>query len=68
MLPGPPVAELLGSADTKAPVQAEVGIDPATHQIRSVVLTGPFFSATQPSTFTLTLSKYGESVTVSAPG
>jgi LppX_LprAFG lipoprotein len=66
-LPGAPVAALLGSADAKAPVQAEIGIDPGTHQIRSVVLTGPFFSATQNSTFTLTLSKYGESVTVRAP-
>jgi lipoprotein LprG len=65
-LPGPPVAALLGSADSKAPIDAELGIDPSTHQIRSVVLTGPFFSA-QPSTFTLTLSKYGEHVNVSAP-
>ncbi|BEP16277.1 hypothetical protein acdb102_45880 [Acidothermaceae bacterium B102] len=68
VLPGGPVASLLGSADAKAPVTAELGIEPTSHQIRSVVLTGPFFSATQPSTFTLTLSKYGESVTVSAPG
>jgi LppX_LprAFG lipoprotein len=67
-LPGPPVAALLGSADSKAPVAAELGIDPATHQIRSVVLTGPFFSTQQPSTFTLTLSRYGESIHVSAPG
>jgi lipoprotein LprG len=67
-LPGPPVAALLGSADSKAPIAAELGIDPGSHEIRSVVLTGPFFSATQPSTFTLTLSKYGESVKVSAPG
>ena len=67
-LPGPPVAALLGSADSAAPVSAELGIDPTSHQIRSVVLTGPFFSKQQPSTFTLTLSKYGESVHVSAPG
>lgn len=68
VLPGGPVASLLGSADAQAPVTAEVGIEPTSHQIRSVVLTGPFFSATKPSTFTLTLSRYGESVTVSAPG
>ncbi len=68
VLPGAPVAALLGSADAKAPVTAELGIEPASHQIRSVVLTGPFFDAKQQSTFTLTLSKYGESVAVSAPG
>lgn len=66
-LPGPQVAQLLGSADSKAPVDAEIGIDPSSHQIRSVVLTGPFFSSTQRSTFTLTLSSYGESVQVRAP-
>ncbi|MDX6228204.1 MAG: lipoprotein LprG [Frankiales bacterium] len=66
-LPGAPVAQLLGSADSKAPVDADIGIDPASHQIRSVVLTGPFFSAGQRSTFTLTLSRYGESVEVRAP-
>jgi LppX_LprAFG lipoprotein len=68
VLPGAPVAVLLGSADAKAPVTAELGIEPTSHQVRSVVLTGPFFSATEQSTFTLTLSKYGESVTVRAPG
>jgi lipoprotein LprG len=68
VLPGPAVAALLGSADSKAPVTAVVGVEPGSLQVRSVVLTGPFFSATQPSTFTLTLSKYGENVTVSAPG
>jgi lipoprotein LprG len=67
-LPGPPVARLLGSADSTTAVAAEIGIERASHQIRSVVLTGPFFSAKQPSTFTLTLSKYGESVAVRAPG
>jgi hypothetical protein len=68
LLPGPPVANLLGSADASKPVSAELSIDPASHQIRRVVLSGPFFSTSQPSTFTLTLSKYGESVTVRAPG
>jgi hypothetical protein len=68
VLPGPPVASLLGSADSTAPVTADLGIEPASHEIRSVVLTGPFFSAKQPSTFTLTLSKYGETVTIRAPG
>ena len=67
-LPGPVVARLLTSADESRPVSAEIGIDPTTAQIRQVVLTGPFFSKTTPSTYTLTLSKYGESVTIRAPG
>ena len=35
VLPGAPVAHLLGSADASKPVDAELGIDPTTHQVRS---------------------------------
>lgn len=66
-LPGPLVASLLVSADPSRPVTATFGIDPGTHQLRRVVLTGPFFSKTTASTFTVVLDSYGENVTVTPP-
>jgi hypothetical protein len=66
-LPGAAVGALLGSADPSQPVQAQFGIEPTNHEIRSAVITGPFYSKTQNSTFTLTLSNYGETVLISAP-
>ena len=66
-LPGAAVAKLLTSADPAQPVTATFGIDPNSDQMRRVVLTGPFFSRTNPSTFTLILDNYGENVTVTQP-
>ena len=64
---GPAVAALLTSASPGTPIPATVGVDASTHQLRRVTLTGPFFSATQNSTFTVVLSSYGENVTVTPP-
>lgn len=66
-IPGARVAALLTSADPSKPVMATVGVDAATHQLRRVVLVGPFFSTTQSSTFTVVLTNYGENVSVTPP-
>lgn len=66
-LPGAQVAALLTSADKSKPVQGRIGIDSGNHQIRRVVLTGPFFEAGKDSTFTLVLDSYGENVTITPP-
>ena len=58
---------LLTSAAPSRPVAATVGVDASTHQLRRVSMVGPFFSATQDSTFTVVLSNYGENVTVTPP-
>jgi lipoprotein LprG len=66
-LPGDRVAALLTSADKTQSVQGVIGIDVDNHQIRRVVLTGPFFDKSQKSTFTLILDKYGENVAITPP-
>lgn len=66
-LPGDRVAALLTSADKSQPVTGRIGIAVGTHQIRRVVLTGPFFDATHTSTYTLVLDNYGENVSITPP-
>jgi hypothetical protein len=66
-LPGSLVDDLLTSADPAKPVQAKLFITTSTHQLRRVVLTGPFFEKTQDSTFNLLLDQYGTPVTITAP-
>lgn len=66
-IPGTLVAKLLTSADASQSVQATVGVDASTHQLRRVALVGPFFDKTHPSTFTVVLDKYGENVTITPP-
>jgi LppX_LprAFG lipoprotein len=66
-LPGAAVAALLTSANSSKSVAATFGIDTSTHQLRRVVLTGPFVSASSNSTYTLVLTNYGENVTVTPP-
>jgi hypothetical protein len=66
-LPGRPVAALLTSADPLKEVQGRVGLVPGSHQVRRVVLTGPFFETSQSSTFTLILDRYGETVQITPP-
>lgn len=66
-LPGAQVAALLTSADKSQAVQGRIGIDASNHQIRRVVLTGPFFQKGRDSTFTLVLDSYGENVTITPP-
>lgn len=66
-LPGRAVAALLTSADPSKNVAATFGIDTSTNQLRRVVLTGPFISASTDTTYTLVLTNYGENVTVTPP-
>ena len=66
-LPGPEVAALLTSAAPSQDVSAHIGITTAGHAVRRVVLTGPFFDPHKPSTYTLLLDRYGESVAVTPP-
>jgi lipoprotein LprG len=66
-MPGALVASLLTSADPSQTVQATIGLDATTHQLRRVALVGPFFDKAHPSTFTVVLDKYGENVTVTPP-
>jgi lipoprotein LprG len=66
-LPGDRVAALLTSADKTKPVKGRVGVNVDTHQVRRVVLTGPFFDPRKDSTFTLVLDKYGENVAITPP-
>ncbi|MGH9122045.1 MAG: LppX_LprAFG lipoprotein [Acidimicrobiales bacterium] len=49
------------------PVSMLVGIDPTTHQLRQVALTGPFTSTSSSTTYTVTLTNYGESFTATLP-
>ena len=66
-MPGDRVAALLTSADRSQPVRATVGVDAATHQLRRVVMVGPFFDKAHPSTFTVVLDNFGEKVTITPP-
>jgi lipoprotein LprG len=66
-LPGKPVADLLTSADPSKDVKGRIGMVPGSHQVRRVVLTGPFFDAHQSSTYTLILDRYGETVQITPP-
>jgi len=66
-LPGKPVADLLTSADSSQAVQGRIGLATQSHQVRRVVLTGPFFDAHKSSTYTLILDRYGETVQITPP-
>lgn len=66
-LPGQKVKDLLTSADPSQTVTGTIGVAVDTHQVRRVVLTGPFFEKGKNSTFTLLLTDYGESVSVTPP-
>jgi LppX_LprAFG lipoprotein len=66
-LPGQRVRDLLTSADPSQAVTGRIGIAVDTHQIRRVVLTGPFFDAHTKSTYTLVLDRYGENVSITPP-
>jgi lipoprotein LprG len=58
---------ILPDANPSEPVTMVAAIDPSNHQLREVTLTGPFVNANSPSTFTLTLTSYGEGVQISLP-
>lgn len=66
-LPGQLVKDLLTSADPSQDVRGRIGIDVDTHQVRLVVLTGPFFDPHHFSTYTLVLDNYGENISITPP-
>lgn len=66
-LPGDLVKALLTSADPSQDVRGTVGINVDNHEVRRVVLVGPFFEKGKDSTFTVILDNYGENVTVTPP-
>lgn len=66
-LPGEDVKALLTDAAPDRPVAATAGIAADSGQLRRVVLTGPFYSSSTSSTFTLVVVNYGENVTVTPP-
>ena len=65
--PGQQVKDLLTSADPAKDVSGTVGINVDNHQVRRVVLTGPFFDAKKLSSYTLILDNYGENVSITPP-
>lgn len=66
-IPGRAVAALLTSADPSKPVQATVGVTSSGHQLRRVVMVGPFFDKAKQSTFTVVLDNYGTTVSITPP-
>lgn len=66
-LPGSAVSGTLPDAAPTRPVAAVFGIDPSDHQVRRVVLTGPFYRAATNSTFNVVIDHYGEAVSIVAP-
>jgi hypothetical protein len=58
---------VLPDADRAKPVRLVASIDPSNYQLRQVSLSGPFTSATTTTVYTVTLTDYGEHVSVAAP-
>jgi LppX_LprAFG lipoprotein len=58
---------VLPDANPSRPVTLVAAINPKNHQVRQITLTGPFTSASSNSTFVVTLTKYGEAVTITLP-
>lgn len=65
-LPGARIADLLVVGDRSGTFAATYGITDPGGELRSVELTGPFYAGA-PSTYLVTLDKYGEPVDVSKP-
>ncbi|MDQ6650593.1 MAG: LppX_LprAFG lipoprotein [Actinomycetota bacterium] len=66
-LDGAQVAAVLTSADPSRPVTGTLGVSAKSHELRRVVLTGPFFDPSVLTTFTLILTNYGEKLSITAP-
>jgi lipoprotein LprG len=58
---------VLPDANASQPVTMVAAINPNNYQVRQLSLTGPFTNATSNSTFVVTLTKYDEPVTITAP-
>lgn len=66
-LPGSTVQALLTDAAPDQTVSAKVGVVADSGELRRVVLTGPFYSSSSSTTFTLVIDNYGENVTITPP-
>lgn len=66
-LPVARVASVLDTTQRSGEVRGTVGIDPASHQLRRVVLAGPLLEKAKDVTYTLILEDYGEKVTITPP-
>lgn len=66
-LPGARIGQLLTSADPSRDVRATFWINPDSHELREVDLTGPFVAKDHDTTYHLVLTNYGENVTVTPP-
>ena len=60
-----PDIAVLGTDATKVP--AVFYLVPTTHELRQLVVTGPFFDASTKTTITLTLTDYGKRLDIRAP-
>jgi LppX_LprAFG lipoprotein len=58
---------VLPDASPSQPVTLVTAINPTSHQVRQMALTGPFTSPASDSTFRVTLTDYNEAVTITLP-
>lgn len=58
---------LLPDHNPSQAVRLLAAIDPADHQLRQITLTGPFTAANSETTFVVTLTDYGERVSIILP-
>jgi lipoprotein LprG len=65
-LPGQAVVDLFGIGTAAATYAVTFGVVEPAGQLRTVQLTGPFYGAAS-ATYLLTLDRYGEPVTITAP-
>ena len=66
VLAGTALPAVLPDTDPSKPVQVTVDVIPSSHQVRRIVLVGPFDSAAD-STYTVTLTGYGEPLHITPP-
>lgn len=65
-VPGTKIPSVLPDSAPSRPVDVSALIDRSSHEVRQFILTGPFTSPTN-STYTVTLTKYGEPVHIDLP-
>ncbi|HWE57757.1 MAG TPA: LppX_LprAFG lipoprotein [Acidimicrobiales bacterium] len=58
---------VLPDENPSVPVKLTVGIDPSTHQLRTVTMVGPLTSAKSNCTYVVTLTDYNEHVSITLP-
>lgn len=66
-VPGTDITAYFPDAAPSDPVTLVFALNPSSHQVRRVTVTGPLASAGTTSSYQLTLTDYGEHVTITAP-